>query len=240
MNELKKSLGRRFWRHGSLLQQALTHPSAPPNQSGERPPDNQRLEFLGDAVLQLLCTEHLYNSHPDANEGELTKIRSSLVNRQVMCDLALQLDLGKHLVMSRSEEANDGRRRPSNLADAMEAVIGAIYLDGGWPASRKFSDRILRPFWKSLEKDLQTLNPKGRLQEILQAIVPEAPVYNTIEEKGPGHDRSFTVVVEWQGKRLGTGAGKSKKEAESNAAAAALQQQNWSARCRGHDRRPPS
>lgn len=240
MNELKKRLGRRFWRHSSLLQQALTHPSVPPKESGERPPDNQRLEYLGDAVLQLLCTEHLYNAHPTANEGELTKSRSSLVNRQVMWDLAVQLDLGPCLVMSRSEEANDGRSRPSNLADAMEAVIGAIYLDGGWSAAQKFGARILQPFWRSLEMDHQTLNPKGRLQEILQAIVPEAPNYSTIEEKGPGHARSFTVVVEWQGNRLATGTGKSKKEAEANAAAAALRNQNWTVHARGPGPRQPS
>ncbi|HPA20230.1 MAG TPA: ribonuclease III [Verrucomicrobiae bacterium] len=240
MTDLKKRLGRRFWRHGTLLQEALTHPSVPPGESGERPADNQRLEYLGDAVLQLLCTEYLYESQPSANEGELTKGRASLVNRQVMCALALQLDLGRHLVLSRSEEANGGRVRPSNLADAMEAVIGAIYLDGGWGAAQRFAARVLKPFWQSLETDLHALNPKGRLQEILQAITPEAPTYTTIEERGPGHARSFTVVVEWRGRRLASGTGKSKKEAESNAAATALNLQNWLAHAPGASPPPPS
>ena len=240
MNELKKRLGRRFWRHGSLLRHALTHPSLPLTHRGDDAADNQRLEYLGDAVLQLLCTEHLYNAHPEANEGDLTKIRSNLVNRQAMCALALQLELGPLLIMSRSEEVNGGRTRPSNLADAMEAIIGAIYLDGGWRAAQKFSARILAPFWESLETDDRALNPKGRLQEVLQAIAPEAPTYVTIEERGPGHARSFTVAAEWRGRRLASGSGKSKKEAESNAAAAALRLQNWLAPAPATPRHEPS
>lgn len=227
MNELKKKLGRRFWRHGSLLRQALTHPSSPGAFRGDDAADNQRLEYLGDAVLQLLCTEYLYGAHPDANEGDLTKLRSTLVNRQAMCELAIQLELGPLLIMSRSEEFNGGRTRPSNLADAVEAVIGAVYLDGGWGAAQKFGARILAPFWKSLATDDHALNPKGRLQEVLQAIAAEAPTYVTLEEHGPGHARSFTVAVEWRGRRLATGSGKSKKEAESNAAGVALRHQNW-------------
>ncbi len=227
MNDLKKTLGRRFWRHGSLLRQALTHPSAPHAVRGDDPADNQRLEYLGDAVLQLLCTEHLYKAHPDASEGDLTKTRATLVNRQAMCSLATRLDLGPLLIMSRSEESNDGRSRPSNLADAMEAVIGAIYLDGGWGAAQKFAARVLAPFWESLETDDHAMNPKGRLQEVLQSIAPEPPTYLVLDERGPGHARSFTVAVEWRGRRLATGSGSSKKEAESSAAAAALRIQNW-------------
>lgn len=227
MNELKKRIGRRFWRHGSLLRQALTHPSAPAVIRGDDRGDNQRLEFLGDAVLQLLCTEYLYGAHPDSNEGDLTKIRANLVNRQAMCALAVQLDLGAHLLMSRSEEANEGRSRSSNLADAMEAVIGAIYLDGGWPAARKFAARVLAPFWASQAPDVGATNPKGQLQETLQAIAPEAPNYVTLGESGPCHAREFMVAVEWRGRRLGTGTGNSKKEAESSAAAAALRLRSW-------------
>jgi len=227
MNELKKRIARRFWRHGSLLRQALTHPSAPLAIRGDIRGDNQRLEFLGDAVLQLLCTEYLYAASPDASEGDLTKIRANLVNRQAMCALAVQLDLGPQLLMSRSEEANEGRNRSSNLADAMEAVIGAIYLDGGWPAAKKFSDRVLAPFWASQEADIGASNPKGRLQEALQAIAQEAPNYVVLDESGPGHAREFKVAVEWRGRQLGTGTGNSKKEAESSAAAAALRLRSW-------------
>lgn len=227
MTELKKRLARRFWRHGSLLRQALTHPSAPLVLRGDNGGDNQRLEYLGDAVLQLLCTEYLYGAHPEATEGDMTKIRANLVNRQAMCALAIELDLGAHLIMSRSEESNDGRNRPSNLADAMEAVIGAIYVDGGWPAARKLTARVLAPFWASQETDAGATNPKGRLQEVLQAIAPEAPNYITIEETGPGHLREFKVAVEWRGRRLATGTGNSKKEAESSAAAAALEHRSW-------------
>lgn len=225
MRELEKRLGRRF-RRAERLREALTHPSVfhEARQSGD---DNQRLEYLGDAVLQLLCTEYLFKQYPRAREGDLTQQRARLVNRQAMCDLARQLDIGSHLIMSRSEEANDGRRRQSNLADAIEAVIGAIHIDGGWKAAQKFGVRVLEPFWAARGSDIIADNPKGALQELLQAIAPETPVYSVLKEEGPDHARQFLVAVEWQGKRLGSGSGPSKKEAEASAAAAALRDRSW-------------
>jgi ribonuclease-3 len=207
----------------ALLRQALTHPSLAREQ-GPNSKNNQRLEFLGDAVLQLAITAELYARFPLADEGSLTKARAHLVNRTALARHGDALELGKALQLSRGEEATGGRLRASTLADAFEAVIGALYLDGGLEAARRF---ILDQFQTAIG-ELGTIpnldNPKGDLQEILQATSSQPPQYRLESTSGPDHDRRFVVAVYHQGAVLGRGEGRSKKLAESEAARAALAQ----------------
>jgi ribonuclease-3 len=218
--EFQTRLGYTF-RDEALLRLALTHPSVA-HESGVDMAHNQRLEFLGDAVLQLVLTQQLYEKFPDSDEGPLTKGRAKLVNRRTLAEHARSLGLGAHLILSRGEETSGGRDRVSTLADAFEALLGAIFLDGGFDAAREF---ILREFGAAFGK-LDTLpvieNPKGELQELLQARSPEAPEYRVISATGPDHDRVFECTVQHGGVELARGSGKSKQAAESDAALAAL------------------
>jgi ribonuclease-3 len=218
--EIQARLGYSF-RDEGLLRLALTHPSVA-HETGTPSPHNQRLEFLGDAVLQLVLTRELYEKFPAFDEGPLTKARAKLVNRRTLAEHARILGLGAHLILSRGEEINGGRERASTLADAFEALLGAIFLDGGFEAAREF---ILREFGAAFGK-LNVLpiieNPKGELQELLQARSPEAPEYHVVSATGPDHDRLFECTVQHGGVELARGSGKSKKAAESDAAVAAL------------------
>jgi ribonuclease-3 len=218
--ELQKKLGYIF-RDLELLKLALTHPSVA-HEQGTPMQTNQRLEFLGDAVLQLVLTRELYEKFPAFDEGPLTKARAKLVNRQTLAEHGMIVNLGAHLALSRGEETHGGRERPSALADAYEALVGAVFLDGGFEEAREF---ILREF----SGDLGGLtvipimeNPKGELQELLQALSTEAPQYNVVSATGPDHDRMFECTVQHAGIELARGRGKSKKLAESEAALAAL------------------
>lgn len=219
-DELQRQLGYSFHDSGHL-RLALTHPSVAHEQSGPVQ-TNQRLEFLGDAVLQLVLTGELYEKFPEFGEGPLTKARAQLVNRRSLADQARQLNLGQHLIVSRGEELSGGRERLSALADTFEALLGAIFLDGGFGAARTF---ILRRFADSFGElsAIPTLdNPKGELQEFLQASSSEAPRYHVASSSGPDHDRVFECTVHHNGVELARGHGKSKKAAESEAATAAL------------------
>ena len=215
-------LGCKF-RNENLLRLALTHPSVA-HESGVATAHNQRLEFLGDAVLQLILTRELYEKFPGFGEGPLTKARAKLVNRRALAERACALGIGEHLILSRGEETHGGRERPSTLADAFEALLGAIFLDGGFETAREF---VLREFSAALAPaqmaGTPTIeNPKGELQELLQARSPLAPEYQTISATGPDHDRVFECIVQHEGVELARGSGKSKKAAESDAALAAL------------------
>lgn len=218
--ELQQRLGYQFLDPG-LLRLALTHPSVA-HEQGLPVQTNQRLEFLGDAVLQLVLTRELYEKFPSYGEGPLTKARAKLVNRRTLAEHARQLGLGEHLIVSRGEELHGGRERPSALADTFEALLGAIFLDGGFDASRDF---ILGEF-QSAFGELSGLpileNPKGELQELLQSVSSEAPQYWVVSATGPDHDRMFECTVQHAGVELARGQGKSKKSAESQAALAAL------------------
>ena len=231
LSEFQTRLSCMFHDEG-LLRLALTHPSVAheaggaPAPSGDeaqrRPAHNQRLEFLGDAVLQLVLTHELYEKFPAFDEGPLTKARAKLVNRRTLAERARALDLGAHLILSRGEEMHGGRERASALADTLEALLGAIFLDGGYEAAREF---ILREFGADFGKlsVLPTIeNPKGELQELLQSRSAEAPEYHVISATGPDHDRLFECTVQHEGVELARGSGKSKKAAESDAALAAL------------------
>lgn len=209
------------FRDSSLLRLALTHPSVVAESNGPRE-HNQRLEFLGDAVLQLSMSATLYNGHPVSDEGVLTKARARLVNETALAERARALDLGVHLVLSRGEVANGGRERPSILADAFEALLGAIYLDGGFEAARAFVLREFTEWLADFEGDSAADNPKGELQELLQARSTEPTEYRLLHADGPDHDRVFECAVWHAGVELGRGTGRSKKAAETAAARAAL------------------
>ena len=217
---LEAALGHVFG-DAELLRLALTHPSVAHEQGGHLQ-HNQRLEFLGDAVLQLILTRELYLKFPEVGEGPLTKARAKLVNRRALAEKGRSLNLGGYLILSRGEETNGGRERPSALADTFEAVLGAILLDGGFGAAENFVERHFREAFVELAVIPILENPKGELQELLQARSPEAPEYHVVSVTGPDHDRLFECTVHHAGRELARGGGKSKKAAESEAALAAL------------------
>jgi ribonuclease-3 len=220
LSELQNRLGYAF-RDEALLRLALTHPSVA-HESGEPTAHNQRLEFLGDAVLQLILTHELYEKFPGFDEGPLTKGRAKLVNRRTLADHARALGLGTCLILSRGEETSGGRERASTLADAFEALLGAIFLDGGFGTAREFVSREFGAAFSKLNVPPTIENPKGELQEFLQARSPVAPEYHVVSVTGPDHDRVFECTVQHGGVELARGSGKSKKAAETAAALAAL------------------
>jgi ribonuclease-3 len=221
LKALHDRLGFTF-RDDGLLNLALTHPSVS-HEEGAGVAHNQRLEFLGDAVLQLVLTTELYEKFPVTDEGPLTKARAQMVNRRALASRGRRLRLGEHLVLSRGEESSGGRERPSTLADAFEALLGAIYLDGGFDAACEFILRQFREEFGELHVIPNLENPKGELQELLQANSTESPQYQLETVTGPDHDRQFECAVYHERILLGRGRGKSKKEAESRAAQNALE-----------------
>jgi ribonuclease III len=205
-----------------LLAEALTHPSLA-YETHRTHFDNQRLEFLGDAVLQLVLTHELYDQFEMFNEGNLTKLRARMVSRSALAIYARRLPLGEHLFLGKGEEMSGGRERASTLADAFEALIGAIYLDGGLEAVRKVLLTHCREDLKMLLAEPVEVNPKGQLQEFLQAFGFGSPNYAIIEDTGPDHQKAFVASVSWNKQLLATGSGPSKKIAEIAAAKAALE-----------------
>ena len=225
MNPLEQRLKYKF-RNPLLLAEALTHPSIG-HETKRHHFDNQRLEFLGDAVLQLIFTEWLFDHFPKFAEGQLTKMRSGLVSRDGLRMHAERLELGQHLMMGRGEESSGGRERISALADAYEALLGAIYLDSDYVTVRRIVLTEAREDLENLEVDPPGQNPKGQLQELLQAISPVSPVYPIVAAEGPEHRKQFIAQVTWNGIHLGEGEGRSKKDAETSAARDALEKKIW-------------
>lgn len=225
MQPLESRINYKF-RNSLLLAEALTHPSLA--YESQKPHfDNQRMEFLGDAVLQLIVTEELFKRFPGFTEGQLTKLRSRVVSRRALARFAMAIQLGEYVLLGKGEEATGGRRRLSTLADAFESLIGAVYLDSGPEKAKELVLRLLESEIGSMVASPDERNPKGELQESLQAIHPQAPVYQIIGESGPDHRRVFQAEVSWRGKVLATGKGKSKKEAEARAASEALRSRTW-------------
>jgi len=220
LDALQSRLRYQFGKIG-LLRLALTHPSVA-HEGGGTAQHNQRLEFLGDAVLGLVLTRELYDKFPEVSEGPLTKARAQMINRRTLADQARRIELQNYLILSRGEEANCGRGRASALADGFEALIGAIFLDGGFGAAQDFVLRSFHEAFGELTSIPRLDNPKGELQEYLQASSAQAPEYEVVCMTGPEHDRVFECVVRHEGLELGRGSGKSKKAAESEAALAAL------------------
>ena len=212
MQNLQKALGYTF-KDEAHLRLALTHPST-------KLPDNQRLEFLGDAVLEFCVSDMLYRKYPQLHEGELTARRAALVCERTLCVLAMSLGLGDVLVMGHGEEQTGGRQKPSILADAMEAVFAAIYVDGGIRAAHEVILRMYREDERLIA--WRGHDDKSALQEYTQANGLELPSYQIIAQEGPDHNRTFTAQVSVLGKPVATGVGNSKKAAEQAAAKRAL------------------
>ncbi|MDM7913864.1 MAG: ribonuclease III [Candidatus Eisenbacteria bacterium] len=209
-------------RDRATLQQALTHRSFLGSNGGDPVRSNERLEFLGDAVLELVVIEYLYRVFPLDREGDLTKKKSLLVSKAVLADRAEALGLGDFILLSDSERDSGGRERASILADAFEAVIGAIYLDRGIAVVRQFIEERLLSTAEAILHDRARLNFKSLLQEYVQARHKTHPRYRVVTEVGPDHQKLFTIEVSVRGSLLGRGQGRNKKEAEQNAAGDAL------------------
>lgn len=217
--KLELALGYRF-RRQALLACALTHPSYRFETPGIES-DNQRLEFLGDAVLGLMAAERLFKEQTDAEEGALTVARSRITSTRHLAEVAARIGLGEWLRMGRGERSTGGPERPSNLCDALEAIIGAAYLDGGPRAAQCVFDRLFEP--SIPDRPEPRHNPKGALQELAQRLFKQQPVYRTVEESGPAHARRFTVEVAIGRRALARGEGPSKRQAEVEAALRALE-----------------
>ena len=220
LRELQTMLAYSF-RNLSLLTAALTHSSYANENKGSGFDSNERLEFLGDSVLGMMVAELIFKTYPDMAEGRMTRLRAELVCEKSLAGLAGALRLNEYLLLGRGEEKGGGRNRPSILADAFEAVIAAIYLDGGYePASELISTLFTL---KAARGDTITSDYKTSLQEMIQEIPGRTLSYNIVNESGPDHLKSFTVEVSLNGAAIGSGTGKSKKEAEQTAAKAALE-----------------
>jgi ribonuclease-3 len=202
----------------ALLTTALTHRSALNENLTTSPESNERLEFLGDAVLELATTRFLYNMMPDEQEGMLTAYRSALVKTTTLAEVARTLGLGEKLYMSKGEEASGGRQNVSLLANSVEALLGAMYLDQNFEAVEKFLAQHLYPKLQEIQQKKLYKDPKSQLQEYVQSVGFQAPEYIVVEEQGPDHDRQFTVKAVIGGKEYGQGTGKSKQLAQQNAA----------------------
>jgi ribonuclease-3 len=224
MNDLAdlESIINVTFRDKSLLTRALVHRSALNEQPDIAPCSNERLEFLGDAVLGMVTAEYLYHRFPEYREGDLTNLRATLVRGETLARFARQIDLGRFLYLSKGEDASGGRDREANLACAFEALVGAIYLDQGAPVARRFIQRFIESENREgsilhLDKD-----PKSQLQEIVQGECQRTPRYRTVSEEGPDHAKVFTVEVLVDDQVLGRGTGRSKQAAEQEAAQEAL------------------
>jgi len=208
----------------SLLEQAMVHSSYLNENPGYAPFSNERLEFLGDAILDFIVAEKLYQDYPELTEGEMTRLRSILVRRDTLARIARNIELGDYLYLGKGEEASGGRHKPANLAGALEAMIAAVFLDQGLTIAKEL---ILRLFDDELKKVIMSgteVDYKSRLQELIQSQYQLTPSYRLIEATGPDHDKRFIVEVMVGDIVLGRGSGKSKKLAEAEAARSALEQ----------------
>ncbi len=222
LKRLQQKIGYNF-SDINLLKEAVTHKSYIKSGDGSASPSNERLEFLGDSVLGLVICEFLYKKFTDKSEGELTKLKAGLVNEVTLSNVGRNLGLGEFLYLSPEEEKSGGRERPSLIADGYEALIGAVYLDGGLKAvSKLIGSQILTRF-RELADDSQNINYKGELLEYLQSQGWGMPEYEVEEAVGPDHQKRFTIAAFARGEKLGIGEGASKKEAEQKAARMALE-----------------
>ena len=219
IKDLENAIGYRF-RNISLLQNALTHSSYANERGHNSLLSNERLEFLGDSILGMLVADHLYRNFPDRPEGELTKMRADMVCEQALAQIAHRIGLGEHLLLGKGEEQGGGRSRNSILADAVESIIAACYLDGGMDAARQFVKTFVLTQVSTApvhNKDYKTV-----LQERVQQKKNQTIVYTLVGESGPDHDKHFEVELSINGQVIGRGVGSSKKRAEQDAARDAL------------------
>lgn len=222
MTELERTIGYTFTRP-ELLREALTHRSYAAEQTSS-PLDNQRLEFLGDAVIQIIITERIYSQHPEVQEGHMTKMRAVLTRQPALARLARHIRIGQHLLLGNGEKRSDGARRPSNLCDAFEALIGAIFLDCNrrFPPPARVVNRLVGEVFPNPFAELMLENPKGTLQEWSQKTFSQKPIYDTVEITGPDHEREFTIDVIINGENLGRGVAGKRQAAEQEAARVAV------------------
>ncbi len=222
LKELEKTLHVRF-RRLAKLDQALSHSSYVNELSEPRADNYEKLEFLGDAVLELVVSHILFENYPTYYEGQLTKLRAAVVSKTTLAAVAKKLGIAPFIRLGRGEESGGGRRRNSLLADAMEAIIGAIYLDGGLKTAREFVLRHFSEEIESLDHDQHKMDFKSMLQEITQSRFQTLPRYVVLAESGPPHDRMYEVLLTIKDEPYGVGRGRNKKEAQQNAARDALQ-----------------
>ncbi len=222
MEELQAKLGYQF-KDRALLLTALSHSSYANENKGTGLTSNERLEFLGDSVLGQVVSSHLYLSYPKMPEGDMTRLRAELVCEQSLYTVAKALELGRHIRLGRGEEHTGGRERESILADAVEAVIAAMYLDGGLPVAKRFINEHILSKLDGMENRASS-DFKTALQEIIQRRSGQTLSYELLAESGPDHKKRFTMQVLLNGRLLGTGDGHTKKEAEQNAAKNGLEE----------------
>jgi ribonuclease-3 len=214
---VEKIINYKF-RNRDLLYTAFKHSSFLPVTKEKYHRSNERLEFLGDAVLDLVVTEFLYTSMPKRSEGELSKIKSVLVSRSVLAEVIASLNVGKHLMVNRGEEKTGGKTRPSNMANLYEAVLGAVYLDGGLKKAALFVEETLLSRHEKLLNHKRFINYKSILLEHIQSLGPGNPIYNLVNECGPDHEKRFVMNVSVDGGEDAQGEGRTKKLAEQSAA----------------------
>jgi len=219
---LEKSINYSFNNKSNLLL-ALTHSSFANENKKLKLYSNERLEFLGDAVLNMVISEKIFLDYPDLNEGEMTKIRAAIVCETSLAKYANKINLAEYLLLSKGEELTGGRSRPSILADVFEALIGAIYIDGGINKAKKFINNVMRNAIDEIIENQEDPDYKTHFQEIIQRKGEDKIQYEVIEEKGPDHDKIFVTQLKVNEKVMGKGRGKSKKAAEQNAAKDALE-----------------
>jgi ribonuclease-3 len=221
-DKLATDIGVNF-SDSQLLQQSLYHRSYLNEAPDREIESNERMEFLGDAVLGLIVSEKLYNDYPALSEGHLSQLRALLVRWDALAQAAQRIDLGSYLVLGRGEELSGGRNRPSNLAGAFEALIGAAFLDGGMTKARKLVLRLLKVDFEEIAKRGATADSKSELQHVAQTRWHQIPDYKLMSSEGPDHAKLFTVEVSVGEQVLGQGQGRNKKQAELNAARQALE-----------------
>ncbi len=222
LKRLEKNLGARFWNLENL-KSALTHKSYANEKRIPSYCHNERLEFLGDAVLELVVSHTLMEKYPEAPEGDLSKMRAAMVNEKTLAWLARSLELGELLYLGKGEEIGQGREKPSLLADAYEAVLGALYLDRGFRKAFKVVKEHAKLLLEQVNNDDFYKDYKTHLQETAQILFKMVPKYRMTDESGPDHNKTFQVNILIDGEVYGSGSGKSKKEAEQNAAREALE-----------------
>lgn len=216
MEQLEKNLGIQFSNKEYLLT-ALTHRSFL-NENREVPEHNERLEFLGDAVLELIVSDFLFKKYPDRAEGDLTSFRAALVRTDSLAQVAKELGIGENLRLSRGEQESGGNQKEYLLANTFESVLGAIYLDSGYEKCVEFVNRVLLHRIDDIVKHRLDIDNKTKIQELAQSIYKSTPTYEVVKEEGPDHDKVFTVVVKIDGNTVGEGTGSSKQRAEEQAA----------------------
>lgn len=219
--KLAEILGIKF-NDISLLDRALTHRSYL-NENKDTDKNNERLEFLGDAVLELIISSHLFNSYPDRPEGDLTSFRSAIVRTESLADASRELNYGKYLKMAKGEEESGGRDKDYILANTFEAVLGAIYIDQGYSKCKELVDKILISKIDYIVKNRLDIDAKTKIQEVAQAKYRLTPTYEVVQETGPDHDKEFVVAIKLGKKTVGTGKGASKQKAEEVAAQKGLE-----------------